>query len=79
MTDDDFSDHSSDRDVSPALTVGEGDIDVSLRPRSLGEFIGQPRVREQLQLVIEGAKTAAAHRITSCCPGRPVWARHRWR
>ena len=24
-----------DREVTPALTVGEGDIDVSLRPRSL--------------------------------------------
>ena len=44
-------DEAQDRDVSPALTVGEGDIDASLRPRSLGEFIGQPRVREQLQLV----------------------------
>ena len=40
----------------PALTVDEGDIDAGLRPRSLGEFIGQPRVREQLQLVLEGAK-----------------------
>lgn len=69
----------SDRDVSPALTVGEGDIDVSLRPRSLREFIGQPRVREQLQLVIEGAKIAAAHRITFCCPVRRAWARRRWR
>lgn len=68
----------SDRDVSGALAPGEGDIDVSLRPRSLREFIGQPRVREQLQLVIEGAKTAAAHRITSCCPGRRGWARRRW-
>ena len=25
-----------DRDVSAALTVGEGDVDASLRPRSLG-------------------------------------------
>ena len=45
-----------ERDVSPMLSVGEGDIDASLRPRSLREFIGQPRVREQLQLVLEGAK-----------------------
>lgn len=30
--DDDFA----DRELSPALAVGEGDIDVSLRPRSLG-------------------------------------------
>src|ERR1700743_3215456 len=52
----DFEGDFSDRDVSPTLAVGEGDIDGSLRPRTLGEFIGQPRVREQLQLVIEGAK-----------------------
>ncbi|SBS76400.1 ATP-dependent DNA helicase, component of RuvABC resolvasome [uncultured Mycobacterium sp.] len=45
-----------ERDVSAALTVGEGDIDASLRPRSLKEFIGQSRVREQLSLVLEAAK-----------------------
>lgn len=62
----------SDPDVSPALTVGEGDIDVSLRPRSLREFIGQPRVREQLQLVIEGAKNRGGtpdHILLSGPPG----------
>ena len=32
------------RDLSPALTVGEGDIDAGLRPRSLAEFIGQASV-----------------------------------
>ena len=32
-----------------------GEVDASLRPRSLTEFIGQPRVREQLELVLEGA------------------------
>src|SRR5438309_4873904 len=61
-----------DREVSAALTVGEGDIDVSLRPRSLGEFIGQPRVREQLQLVIEGAKNRGGtpdHILLSGPPG----------
>ena len=40
MTEDDYS----DREVSGAMVSGEGDIDVSLRPRSLQEFIGQPRV-----------------------------------
>ena len=60
------------RDVSPALTVGEGDIDASLRPRTLREFIGQPRVREQLQLVIEGAKNRGGtpdHILLSGPPG----------
>ena len=51
MTDYEDPEDYADRDLSPALTVGEGDVDVSLRPRSLGEFIGQARVREQLQLV----------------------------
>lgn len=62
----------SDRDVSGALVPGEGDIDVSLRPRSLREFIGQPRVREQLQLVIEGAKNRGGtpdHILLSGPPG----------
>jgi len=56
----DEEDHedTSDREVSAALTVGEGDVDASLRPRSLGEFIGQPRVREQLQLVNLAASAA---------------------
>ena len=61
-----------DREVSAALTVGEGDIDASLRPRSLGEFIGQARVREQLQLVIEGAKNRGGtpdHILLSGPPG----------
>ena len=53
--DDDSHEEQPERDVSAALTVGESDVDASLRPRSLGEFIGQPRVRDQLQLVLEGA------------------------
>src|ERR1700742_1696841 len=71
MSDDDSEDYS-DRDLSPALTVGEGDIDVSLRPRSLREFIGQSRVREQLQLVLEGAKNRGGtpdHILLSGPPG----------
>ncbi|MFC4950811.1 Holliday junction branch migration DNA helicase RuvB [Pseudonocardia sp. GCM10023141] len=31
-------------------------VDATLRPRNLTEFIGQPRVREQLELVLEGAR-----------------------
>lgn len=68
--DDDVDD--PEREVSPALTVGEGEIDASLRPRSLGEFIGQPRVREQLQLVLEGAKNRGGtpdHILLSGPPG----------
>ena len=70
FTEDD--EESEDREVSAALTVGESDIDASLRPRSLGEFIGQARVREQLQLVIEGAKNRGGtpdHILLSGPPG----------
>ncbi|WP_232663574.1 Holliday junction branch migration DNA helicase RuvB [Pseudonocardia sp. TRM90224] len=31
-------------------------VEATLRPRNLTEFIGQPRVREQLELVLEGAR-----------------------
>ena len=65
-------DEADEREVSAALTVGESDVDASLRPRSLDEFIGQPRVREQLQLVIEGAKNRGGtpdHILLSGPPG----------
>src|SRR5436189_5448404 len=63
---------ADERDVSAALTVGEGDVDASLRPRTLTEFIGQHRVREQLQLVLEGAKNRGGtpdHILLSGPPG----------
>ncbi len=34
----------------------DGDLDLSLRPRHLREFRGQERVKEQLALVLEGAR-----------------------
>ncbi|MDT5010290.1 MAG: holliday junction helicase RuvB [Mycobacterium sp.] len=68
----DDPDDPDEREVSAALTVGEGDVDASLRPRTLDEFIGQPRVREQLQLVLEGAKNRGStpdHILLSGPPG----------
>jgi Holliday junction DNA helicase RuvB len=35
--------------------VDERDVEASLRPSDLSEFVGQPKVREQLQLVLESA------------------------
>jgi Holliday junction DNA helicase RuvB len=37
------------------ISADESDMEASLRPKSLQEFIGQPKVREQLQLVLESA------------------------
>ena len=45
-----------DRDVvSPFSDVDETEVEASLRPRRLADFVGQPKVREQLQVVLEGA------------------------
>lgn len=42
--------------VSDQLVPGDDDVERSLRPRSLTEFIGQPKVRNQLDLVLGGAR-----------------------
>ncbi|PYE21076.1 Holliday junction DNA helicase subunit RuvB [Williamsia limnetica] len=47
---------SANRTVNAGRIGGDGDLDNSLRPRSLGEFIGQPRVCEQLDLVLQAAR-----------------------
>jgi holliday junction DNA helicase RuvB len=46
---------ADDRVVSPLAAVDERAIEGALRPKRLGEFIGQARVREQLSLVLESA------------------------
>src|SRR3954451_18181675 len=42
--------------VSPDAGSDERVIEAALRPRRLEEFIGQERVREQLSLVLDGAR-----------------------
>jgi Holliday junction DNA helicase RuvB len=42
--------------VSPANKADEVGLDVSLRPQSLREYIGQHRVKENLSILIEAAK-----------------------
>ena len=44
------------RPVDPTEQSDDADAELSLRPRSLDEFIGQSKVREQLELVLSGAK-----------------------
>jgi Holliday junction DNA helicase RuvB len=53
---------------------GEDDreLDAALRPRSLGEFVGQERIKEQLTLLIDGARARgelADHLLFSGPPG----------
>ena len=66
---DDFDDESQ---VSAELVAGDGDVEASLRPKSLDDFIGQPRVREQLQLVLTGAKLRGSTPDHILMSGPPV-------
>ena len=51
---------------------GDAALDLSLRPRRLEDFLGQARVKEQLALVLEGARArgdSADHLLFSGPPG----------
>jgi Holliday junction DNA helicase RuvB len=41
---------------SAALSPEDREFDVALRPRSLAEFVGQDRVKDQLTILLEGAR-----------------------
>ena len=45
-------------ELSGAQISGDTEFDSSLRPKSLTEFIGQPKVRQQLELVLGGARSS---------------------
>jgi len=46
----------SERVTTAVLAPDEEELDGSLRPRSLDEFVGQERVKEQLAIALEAAK-----------------------
>ncbi|GAA3857793.1 Holliday junction branch migration DNA helicase RuvB [Tessaracoccus defluvii] len=59
-------------EIDPHATVEERDFEAALRPKTLAEFDGQPRVREQLGLVLDAARhrgTAPDHVLLSGPPG----------
>jgi Holliday junction DNA helicase RuvB len=59
-------------ELTPAAEPEDLEVDATLRPRNLTEFIGQPRVREQLELVLQGAQgrgTPPDHILLSGPPG----------
>ncbi|AIT61210.1 Holliday junction branch migration DNA helicase RuvB [Corynebacterium doosanense] len=61
-----------DSAVDPGVQPDETDIDQTLRPKSLDDFIGQPKVRQQLDLVLAGARRRSVtpdHILLSGPPG----------
>jgi len=58
--------------TSPEITPEEREFDISLRPRTLSEFIGQNKNKEQLQIFIEAARNRGEvldHVLLSGPPG----------
>src|SRR3954466_6100233 len=55
---------------SPVLTT-EDELDQSLRPRRLSEFVGQPRVKEQLEIFFQAAKRRGEALDHVLLTGRP--------
>jgi holliday junction DNA helicase RuvB len=62
----------AEESLSPLVQPGEREDETTLRPRTLAEFVGQPRVREQLELVLQGARLRGSppdHVLLSGPPG----------
>jgi Holliday junction DNA helicase RuvB len=60
------------RVVAPELSETEVEFDAALRPRWLSEFVGQARIKEQLLLLVDGAKVRGEpldHVLLSGPPG----------
>ena len=58
--------------LATAAVAGDAELDNSLRPKRLEEFVGQRTVKEQLALVLDGAKgrgDSADHVLLSGPPG----------
>jgi holliday junction DNA helicase RuvB len=58
--------------LAPALADAEEEIERSLRPRTLSDFVGQARVKEQLEIALEAAQArgeALDHVLLAGPPG----------
>lgn len=53
---DEIGDHDAERLVSAEFTEDDLEIDRSLRPRQLAEYLGQTRVKENLAVLIEATR-----------------------
>jgi Holliday junction DNA helicase RuvB len=67
-----MSPEDEDETLSPLVIPTERDVEGTLRPKDLHEFVGQEKVREQLELVLQGAMRRGAppdHVLLSGPPG----------
>ena len=66
------------RVITPARVDEDAQYEAGLRPRSLDEYIGQERVRENLQVSIAAAKQRGEALDHVLLYGPPASARRRW-
>jgi Holliday junction DNA helicase RuvB len=67
-----FDSEDADETLSPLVIPTERDVEGTLRPKDLTEFVGQLKVREQLELVLHGAMRRGSppdHVLLSGPPG----------
>ena len=67
------------RTVEPGYTPEDQAVENPLRPRTFSEYIGQDKVKENLKIYIEAAKSRKESWTTCCSTARRAWARPRWR
>jgi len=68
----DYGAYPEEDTLNPLPDPTERDVETTLRPKDLGEFVGQPKVREQLELVLHGAMRRGSppdHVLLSGPPG----------
>ena len=65
---------NENRIISPDLEETDKDIELSLRPHTLNEYIGQEKAKENLKIYIEAAKISR-RRARSCIALRTSRAR----
>ena len=69
---------SDDRLVTAARVDDDAQYEAGLRPRTLDEYIGQDRVRENLQVSIAAARQRGDALDHVLCTARQVSARPLW-
>lgn len=71
------ADDEGARIVEPQFSAEDTDVEFSLRPRKLNEYIGQEKVKENLQVYIQAAKKRNESLDHVCCTVLPDLARQR--
>ena len=56
MSNDEFDFNANDRIVEPSFNEADSETDLTLRPKTLAEYIGQDKVKENMAIYIEAAK-----------------------